>query len=618
MSQALFKQAEDTARQGNPSEALSLCAQILSESPDHHATWLLQCRLQRERQHLDAALASAQHALKLAPKAAESHAEAAATYYAMRNHYPAVQHYYKAHELAPQEAEYPYQMGLIMQIMAKHEEAIQCFMKALTLDRSMTRAFNRLGTVLADAGRYEEAILAFHRALKLAPDDKDVHANLASTYIQCGRIDEAVASYRRASELAPDEPEIEGRYIFASNYLPALTAGDKQALHRHWAEKHAPVDLMQKEHTNDRSPQRKLRIGYVSRNFLHHPVSAFLLPLLKKHDRSQFEIHCYAFNLRVDDVTNQIRSLCDHWLDVAKWDVEKVIEQIRADGIDILVDLSGHEYTHQMRVFARKPAPVQVSWLGYFNSTGMAAMDYFISDEVSSPSGQEAQFSEQLLRLPRTRFCYEPERYAPACSKLPARKNGYITFGCFNNLAKVNDEVIALWAEVLQAVPDSRVLLKTRAMNDEATRNDYAARFARHGIAAERLLFRPFSTKHIEVLRAYAEVDIALDPFPFTGGLTTCEGLWMGVPLVTLAGDSLVARQGASFLGCLDMQDWVAQNRADYVRIAAEKSRDLDALAETRKTLRERMKRSPLTDGAAFACNMEHALRNIWQDWCTR
>lgn len=616
MSEALFQQAQDAAARHETETALELCRQLLEQDPAHLQGWLLQCRLQRESQQLDAALASAQKALQLAPKEASCHAEAAATHHAMRNHFPAVQHYYKAHELDPQQAEYPYQMGLIMQILAKHEEAIQCFMKALSIDRTMTKAFNRLGTVLADAGRYEEAILAFQRALKLEPGDEATHTNLASTYLKCGRIEEAVASYRQAMALSPDVPEIEGRYIFASNYLPELTTEEKQTLHRHWAEKYAPPGMMQAGHANERDPQRRLRIGYVSRNFLRHPVSAFLLPLLKNHDRSRFEIYCYAFNLRTDEVTNDIRSLCDHWLDVARWDIERVVEQIRADGIDILVDLSGHEYTRQMLVFAHKPAPLQVSWLGYFNSTGMAAMDHFISDEVSSPPGQEAQFSEQLVRLPRTRFCYEPPSYAPACSKLPARKNGYTTFGCFNNLAKVNDDVIALWAEVLQAVPESKLLLKARAMNDEATRNDYAARFARHGIEADRLLFRPYSTKHIDVLHAYAEVDIALDPFPFTGGLTTCEGLWMGVPLVTLAGDTLVARQGISFLHCLDMQDWVAEDRASYVRIAVEKSRDLDALAETRKTLRERMKHSPLTDGAAFARNMEAALRQCWQNWC--
>lgn len=565
---------------------------------------------------MDAALISAQKALTLAPKVAESHAEAAATYYAMRNYYPAVQHYYKAHELAPQVAEYPFQLGIIMQSLTKFDEAIQCQMKALILDRNMTKAFNHLGQVLAITGRFEEAILAFQRALKLAPEEAELHTNLAGVYMQCGRIDESVVSHQRTLDLSPNDPVIHGKYVFSCNYLPNLNGIAKLSLHQEWAKKHAPEALIRATHANKPDSQKKLKIGYLSNKFLRHPVPYFLLPLLKNHDRSQFEIYCYALNTRVDEITNQISSLCDHWLDVARWDTEKVVEQIRADGIDILVDLSGHEYTRQMLVFAHKPAPLQVSWLGYFNSTGMAAMDHFISDEVSSPPGQEAQFSEQLVRLPRTRFCYEPPSYAPACSKLPARKSGFITFGCFNNLAKVNDDVIALWAEVLQAVPDSKLLLKARALNDEATRNDYTARFAKRGIRANRLLFRQFSFKHIDLLRAYAEVDIALDPFPFTGGLTTCEGLWMGVPLVTLAGDTLVARQGVSFLHCLDMQDWVAQDRAGYVRIAVEKSRDLDALAETRKTLRGRMKHSPLTDGAAFARNMEAALRQCWQNWC--
>lgn len=616
MSEALFQQAQDAAERHENGTALDLCQKLLQEDPTHLQGWLLRCRLKRESQQLDAALASAQKALQLAPKDAVSHAEAAATYYTMGNYYPAVQHYYKAHELAPQEAEYPFQLGAIMQILGKNEEAIQCYMKALTLDRTMTSAFDKLGVVLAKSGQYEESILAFQRALKLTPEDHNIHTNLATAYIQCGRIHEAVKSYQTAMELAPDDPIIAGRHLFASNYLSELTTEEKQALHRRWADKHTPATLKSSDHQNSRDPQRKLRIGYLSCQFMKHPVAAFLLPLLKNHDRSRFEVYCYVFNRRTDEMSNEIRQLCDHWQAVYDWDNKQVADSIRADGVDILVDLSGHEFPRQLDIFARKPAPVQISWLGYFNSTGMAAMDYFISDDVSSPPGQEAQFSEQLVRLPHTRFCYEIPGYAPPASKLPAHKNGYVTFGCFNNLAKVNDDVIALWAEVLQAVPDSKLLLKARALNDEATRNDYAARFSAHGIEADRLLFRPFSSKHIEFLQTFAEIDIALDPFPFTGGLTTCDGLWMGVPLVTLAGDSLVARQGVSFLGCLDLQDWVAQHRTDYVRIAVEKSRDLDTLAETRKALRERMKHSPLTDGAAFARNMEAALRQCWENWC--
>lgn len=614
MSRELFTTAVQLAEEGQTDSALPLCESLLQQQPDHLEGWLLLCRLNQQQLKFEEWLSAAKKAVMLKPDHAACHAEAAAAHLALRNYYPAVQHYYRAHQLAPDVANHPFQMGRIMQILGKHDEAVQCYMKALSIDKTMTEGFDRMGTVLADAGKYEESILAFGRALKLEPDRVDTHANLAKAYIACGRIEEALASYQRAMALAPEIPEIHASYVFASNYLPDLSYDEKFALHRQWAEKFAPVSGMHKQHTNSISPPRRLKIGYVSRSLHRHPVSAYLPPLLRQHDRNQFELYAYAFNLRVDEVTNDIRSLVHHWRDVAKWEIDQVCQQIRDDGIDILIDLSGHEYSRQLLVFAQKPAPVQVSWLGYFNTTGLD-LDYFVSDEVSSPEGYESQFSEKLVRLPRTRFCYQPERYAPATAKLPAKKNKFVTFGCFNNLAKINHRVIALWAKVLHAVPNSKLLLKARALNDEATIQDYTQRFAVHGIDAHRLIFRPYSNKHVEVYRAYSEVDIALDPFPFTGCVTTCEGLWMGVPLVTLAGSHLVARQGASFMHALDLPDWVAESEEDYIRIAVEKSNDLNALTNLRKTLRARMKASPLLDANAFTRHMETAYQAMWQRW---
>lgn len=614
MSEALFQQAQTAAEQNDPQTALGLCRQFLKQNAGHIEGWLLLCRMQQATLQYDDWLASARKAVALAPKNAECHAQAAAAYQVLRNYYPAVQHFFKAHELAPQVAEYPFQMGVIMQSLARFDEAVQCYMKALTIDRTMVEAFSRMGTALADDGRYEEAILAFKRALKLKQDPVAL-TNLAIAYVQCGNIDEAITCYRQAMELAPNDPLVHGKYVFASNYLPQLDAAAKFALHQAWAEKYAPAAMMQTKHTNSHELLKRLRIGFVSRNFMRHPVATFLLPLLRHRDKTNFETYIYAFNLRLDDASEEIRSLSDHWRDVVKWTDEQIIDKIREDGIDILIDLSGHEYTRQMMIFARKPAPVQISWLGYFCSTAMPAMDYFISDPFSSPVGQEVQFSEKLVRLPHTRFCFHPLEKTPTANSLPAKKKSYITFGSFNRLDKLNAGVIALWSKVLAAVPNSKLLLKANALKDEATIERLKQAFAAHGVEAERLIFRPYS-RHADLFKAYWDVDIALDPIPFTGCVTSLEGMWMGVPLVTLAGDSLVSRQGAALLENLDMQDWIASDENDYVRIAKNKSADLDALAATRKTLRNRMNHSPLTNGDAFARDMEAAWRNVWQYWC--
>jgi protein O-GlcNAc transferase len=611
---SLFQQAKAAFDQQNFAAAREHLTRLVANQPGHIEALHLLCRVCHQLRDLPASLQAAQQALAADPTQAESEHAAAWAHFNLRQYVEALEHYRKAHALDPTHAGYLFQIGVIHGELEQFDDAIAAYRRVLALQPQMHAARLNLASVLERAGRYHEAITTLQEAESLQPEAPPIPRALASTYLQCGKLAAAQSAYERAIALQPNDALTQASYVFTTNYLPDMDDAKRYALHREWAERFARVKPG-RPGQRDADPDRRLRVGYVSRNLNKHPISYFLLPLLIHHDAAQFEIYAYALNRRHDKATGRIRERVHHWRDVEGLPHDRIAAQIEADGIDILVDLSSFEYPQQMRIFTLRPAPIQVSWLGYFHSSGMD-LDYFISDIHSSTAESAAFFSEQLIRLPHTRFCYEPDDYAPEVAPLPSAAGGPLTFGCFNNAAKLNDEVIALWSRVLQAVPDSRLLLKARPFGDTACVADFRARFAMHGIAADRLVFQPFSYRHRDLLAAYHAVDIALDPFPFTGGLTSFEALWMGVPVLTLPGSSLVSRQTYAMLQNLELGDWAAASAEDYVRIAAEKARDRNELARLRQTMRDRMRASPLLDGAGFARDMEAAYRQMWQAWC--
>jgi len=472
-----------------------------------------------------------------------------------------------------------------------------------------------LAYCLQQLKRWTEAAGHYEAALALRPGSAKAHNNLANCYHQLGRIEEAVFHFRETYRLAPDFPEALASVIACLNYDPECTPERSLAEHRDWAgrvaARHYPVHA---RHANERDPERRLRIGYVSPDFRRHPVSAIFAPILAAHDPGEVEVTCYYNHASEDAMTLRIKSLARQWRAIAAMNDAALCEQIRADRIDILVDLAGHTGFSRLLAFACKPAPVQASWLGYFNTTGLATMDYFLSDPWSSPPGQERFFVERLLRLPHTRFCYEPPGYMPGVCPLPSASAGHITFGSLNNLAKLNDQVLALWSQLLQAVPDSRLLVQTAALDDDANRQRLRERWARLGIAPERLDLRGFTPME-RVPAAYAGIDIALDPFPFCGGVTSLEALWLGVPVITLAGPSLASRQSASMLANLGLPELIAADARQYLAIARELALSPQRLAALRAGLRPRFAASPLMDYAGFARSLEAAYRRMWRDW---
>jgi predicted O-linked N-acetylglucosamine transferase (SPINDLY family) len=352
----------------------------------------------------------------------------------------------------------------------------------------------------------------------------------------------------------------------------------------------------------------------VSSHFFAHAVNYFSEPILAAHDHDRFEVFCYAQIEREDDATARLRACADQWRDISKLDHAQAAELARDDGIDILVDLAGHIGNHHLLLFARKPAPVQVTYLGYQNTTGMAAMDYRLTDAWADPPGMtDAFYTEKLVRLPRSFFCYQPSTDMPPVNPLPALTSGRITFGSFNNFAKVTPRVLAAWAALLERVPRSRLIILADTASSLA--DDLACAFGRHGISPDRfeLAGRRPRPEYLELL---GQVDIALDPFPFNGHTTTCDALWQGVPVITLAGRTYAARFGSSAHANLDLCDLVAGSPEEYFEIAARLAGDVPRLVELRAGLRERMRASPLLDFAGFTRNLEAAYRQMWTDWC--
>jgi predicted O-linked N-acetylglucosamine transferase (SPINDLY family) len=498
------------------------------------------------------------------------------------------------------------------------EEARSLLATAWSSSPEPWRARYVLALALSGCARWTEALSHLEALAAAHPDRAEAHEELGNCYNQLGRATDAVRAYREAYRLAPGCHHVLTSVLGTLNAVPDASPQEVFAAHREWASAvAAPLYPHSPRFPNLRKTERRLRVGYVSPDLRRHPVGAMFAPVLERHDPGQVETFCYYNYPRADVMTSRMRGAAHHWRDIVELDDATVADRIRADGIDILVDLVGHTKYTRLPVFARRPAPVQVSWLGYFNTTGLDTMDYFVTDPVSSPPGQERYFVETLVRLPATRFCFEPPEYMPAVGNLPARRDGAVTFGCLNTLLKVNDRVLALWGRILAAVPGARLLLQASALGDPLLQRGFRARAAALGIAPERLELRPFAPVEAAA-RTYHDVDIALDPFPFCGGMTTLDALWMGVPVVTLPQVMIAGRQSASLLSNLGLSELIAADGAAYVEAAVGLARDLDRLARLRADLRERFRASPLADYARFTRDLEDAFGRMWREWLSQ
>ena len=513
-----------------------------------------------------------------------------------------------------------FHLGVVLATQGKTDQAIAHYERALALKPDLAEVHNNLGVALATQGKTDQAIAHYERALALKPDYAEAHNNLGLALVAQGLIDQAIAHYERALALKPDYAEAHSNLLLTLNYAPGkdpvVVYGAHVDFAKRWETRFAASI---QAHVNDRSLGRRLKVGYVSSDIKKHSVSHFIGPVLENHDHDRFEIFCYSNNPREDDMTKRLRSFVDHWRSIFGVPDDPVAQQVRDDRIDILVDLNGHTALNRLMVFARKPAPIQVTWLGYPNTTGLSAMDYRITDGFADPVGMtEHIHSEKLVRLPACFSCYKPPGDAPEVSGLPAREKGYVTFGSFNNLAKITPEVMAVWARVLQAIPGARLTLKNSGLGVEAMRQTVWETFAKLGVARERLeLLGPdrFQPAHLE---RYRNIDIGLDPFPYNGTTTNCEALWMGVPVVTLAGQAHAARVGVSQMSNLELTELICYTPEEYIATASRLASDLERLSALRMGLRSRMAASPLTDAHRFTKSLEQAYFVMWQDWCLK
>jgi protein O-GlcNAc transferase len=494
------------------------------------------------------------------------------------------------------------------------EEAVALCRRALEIDPRHAPAHSSLGVALSELSLVDEAIASFRRALEIQPDYADAHANLGNALAKVGLFDESFECYRRALALDPNRHDIHSGLLFLLPFNPRCDDAAIRKEAREWNRRHAePLAGAGVRHGNDPSPERRLRVGYVSPDFRGHCQAFFSIPLLSHHDHTQVEVFCYSSVINPDEVTDRIRGLADQWRDMGGMDDAAAAARIREDRVDILVDLTMHMAGGRMRLFARKPAPLQVCWLAYPGTTGLSAMDYRVTDPfLDPPERGTGLYAERSLHLPETFWCYDPLASEPAVGPLRALEQGRITFGRLNNFAKVNPAVIELWARVLREVPHSRLLLLAPR---GSSRTRTAEAFARAQVDPARIEFVEYRLRD-EYLATYQDIDVCLDTFPSNGHTTSLDALWMGVPVVTLVGHTIVGRAGLCQAKNLGLPELVATTPDEYVRIAADLCADLPRLGGLRKGLRGRMEGSPLMDGRRFANHLESAYRRIWREWC--
>jgi predicted O-linked N-acetylglucosamine transferase (SPINDLY family) len=509
-------------------------------------------------------------------------------------------------------------LGNALQVQGHLDEAVACYRRALRVKPDFAAAHYNLGNASQEQGKLDEAIASFGRALALKPDYVDALNNLGNALQAQGQLDEAVACYHRALALKPDLAAGHSNLLFTLQYRADATLSGLAQAHAEYERQHAtPLRAAWRPHENVRDPHRRLRLGFVSPDFHRHPVAFFLIRAVENLDRGQCDVACYNDRLMQDDLTARFRGAATTWRDVAGWSDNELAEAIIADRIDILFDLAGHTAGNRLLAFARKPAPIQITWIGYEGTTGLGAIDYILADRYTIPPGQEAGYRERVLRMPDGYVCYDPPATAPEVGSLPAAQTGSICFGSFNRLAKITPQVVAVWAQILRRVPHSRLLLKYRGLGDESVRRRYLDRFTAQNVDPRRLELAPPSS-HAEYLAAYRQVDVALDPFPFGGGATTCEALWMGVPVVICPGETFASRHGLSHLANVGLTETVARDLDEYIELAASLAGDRPRLAALRAGLRQRVAASPLCDGKRFAGHLMTLLREVWQQWIAR
>lgn len=653
---SLLDRAESLSRTGMHAEAEQLCRQALEHDPDNLEALFLLASICYAQQRFQETVELYQGCCRLAPQIGFLKMNLALALQELGEFDEALAAFDSACRLDGASVGLYYNRGVLFQRLERYAEARHDFEQALALDPLHVGSWTNLSAVclaqedavgamhccrhglyrdpdncaltanLATAYsklfRFEESLIWHQRLLELvSPEEQaEVLGRMANCLSDCWEVDQAIACFKRAIQASRQQEQrraLASTRLFVLHYSanwPAAAIADE---HRKWGERYCPP-VTGKAFVNDRNPDRPLRVAYLSPDLRIHAVVFFLQPVLAAHDPSQMVVHCYSDVQKPDAVTLQLKQ--QHgvvWRDCAGLTDDQLMELLEQDQIDILVDLAGHTALNRLPLFARRAAPVQVSWIGYPNTTGLQQMDYRISDAWADPPGvTDSLHTEELIRLPDSFLCYRPGADFPDVGPLPLEHNGFVTFGSFSNFKKVTPAILELWARILAAVPDSRLVFRARGLPENRFQQVIAPLFIRHGVMPERITVLGHARSVVENLKDYHRIDIALDTFPYHGTTTTCESLCMGVPVVTLAGDSHVSRVGVSLLHSMQLPGLIAETADQYCDIAVQLARNGNRLQTLRTTLRQRLMESPLTDNVTFTRHLEQLYRQLWQRWC--
>jgi protein O-GlcNAc transferase len=607
-------------KQGKLNEAETHCRHALGIRPDFPEAHACLGNVLQRRGLWDEAEKHYYEALRLKPDFPEAHTCLGTALLGQGKVEQAATHYVQALQMRPDYAEAYNDLGNALGRLGRVNEAISCYQQALKLKPDLPLAHYNFGNALERAARLDDAIHHYRQAIRLKPDLAAAYNNLGSVFLRQGLFDHAWTAFQDALRIDPQLATAQSNRLFCLNYDPQADPDAVFEEYCRWGRLQVPA-TPSLPYTNDPDPGRILRIGYVSPDFRQHALRRYFEPVLVHHNRGRVRVICYAEVSRPDAATTLLQQLADDW----RWTVDltdaQLFQQIRNDQIDILIDLAGHSGNNRLGVFALKPAPIQATWLGYLNTTGLSSVDYRLTDEFLDPpstevgSPRKVRDTEELFRLPGGMCCFAKPADEPAVAPLPALEHGFLTFGSLHNLFKINSHVLDLWTEVLKAVPTARLLMMRDSLNGSA-QDRIRREFAQRGIANDRLDLRqgPGNERYLEV---YHEIDVSLDTFPCTGGVTTCESLWMGVPVLSLCGVRPMARNSAALLSRVGVADWVVHTPEQYVAFAERLDSQLDQLAQLRAGLRERVVRT-LCDAERFTDVLEDAYRTMWYRWCSK
>ena len=556
-------------------------------------------------------------ALGLKPDFIQAYYNLGKIYKKLGNLSEAAKNYKQAFELKPGSAELAFELGDILHDQGRYQESVAAFERAIELNPQHIKAYNNLGILYSDSGRLSEARECYKKVLEINPDVFEAYNNMGNIYKDMGSHEKALEQYEKALSLSPDYADANSNYLLCLNYQTEITQEDIFNAHKKWGlQRLSHLDITQPAYKNTFNPDRRLRIGYVSPDFRNHSVARFIEPVFANHNKDKFEIYAYSNSLQSDGFTERFKSVTDHWRDITFKNDEDAAEIIHEDNIDILIDLAGHTARNRLSVFFFRPAPLQLTYLGYPATTGLPAIQYRLTDTWADPPEISDQYyTETLIRLPHGFLCYQPPDENIDITELPGLTEP-VTFGCFNNYAKINLPLIKLWSSILKQLPESRLLLKASQFRDAELCESVLHYFEEQGINISRVELVRLVESFEDHMSLYNKVDIALDTYPYNGTTTTCEALWMGIPVISLAGNSHHSRVGVSILSATGLPEFIAESPDNYVGIALSLANDKTKLSDYRKNIRGKVRKSSLTDARQFTLDLEQVYSDIWKKLC--